>query len=214
MATASSIEWVTNTMVRPVSLPDPPHLVLHDAPVLGVEGAERLVHEQDVGLDGERARDGGPLAHAAADPARVVVLEAGEPGQPRYRAAAVAAAPRRRGRQGSEHEGDVLAQGHPGQEPVLLEDDAHPPAWRAARPPPGRRRGGPSPRVAGSMPPMMRSSVVFPQPLGPSRHTKSPASAPNDTAVDDGDQEVLAHVLDRELHRASSGRSPAVIASA
>src|SRR5262249_13658984 len=37
------------------------------------------------------------------------------------------------------------------------------------------------PRVAGSRPPTIRSSVVLPQPLGPRRQTNSPASTPNET---------------------------------
>jgi hypothetical protein len=48
--------------------PDPADLLLHDPAILGIEGAERLVHQEHVGLDGERASDGGSLAHAAADP--------------------------------------------------------------------------------------------------------------------------------------------------
>src|SRR5437667_2649087 len=37
------------------------------------------------------------------------------------------------------------------------------------------------PRVAGSRPPTIRSSVVLPQPLGPRRQTNSPASTVNET---------------------------------
>jgi len=38
---------------------------LCDVPGLGVQGAERFVHQQDLGVDGERAGDGGALHHAA-----------------------------------------------------------------------------------------------------------------------------------------------------
>src|SRR5262249_23068941 len=55
--------------------PDPADFLLHDAPVLGVERPERFVHEQDVGLHGQRTGDGRALAHAAAHPAGIVVLE-------------------------------------------------------------------------------------------------------------------------------------------
>ena len=43
-----------------------------------VERAERLVHEQQRRLEGERARDRDPLLHAAGELPRVVVGEAAE----------------------------------------------------------------------------------------------------------------------------------------
>ena len=47
-----------------------------------VERAERLVHQQDVGIVGEHARDRDALLHAARQLARVAVGEALEPDQP------------------------------------------------------------------------------------------------------------------------------------
>jgi hypothetical protein len=61
--------------------PDAPHLGLHDPAILRIERAERLVHQQELGLDGQRPGDGRALAHPAAHATRVVVLEAGQPDQ-------------------------------------------------------------------------------------------------------------------------------------
>ena len=46
-----------------------------------VERRERLVHQQHVGLDDERARDADALAHAAGELARQRALEAGQADQ-------------------------------------------------------------------------------------------------------------------------------------
>jgi hypothetical protein len=43
-----------------------------------VERAERLVEQQDLGIVGERARDGRALLHAAGEHLRIVMLEAFE----------------------------------------------------------------------------------------------------------------------------------------
>ena len=52
--------------------------VLQVALGLGVEGAERLVEQQDVGLRGQRPGDGDALAHAARELLRQGVGELGE----------------------------------------------------------------------------------------------------------------------------------------
>ena len=54
-------------------------LGLHDLAGLRVERGERLVHQQDFRIDGERAGEIDALAHAAGELARVIVLEAFEP---------------------------------------------------------------------------------------------------------------------------------------
>ena len=58
--TASGIEWVTKTTVLPVSRPQPQQLlvelVAHDL----VERAERLVHQQQLRIEGQRAGDRHP----------------------------------------------------------------------------------------------------------------------------------------------------------
>src|ERR1700741_2149271 len=51
-------------------------VLLELAPRLLVDRGERLVHQDDVGVDGERAREADALAHAAGELARVAVLEA------------------------------------------------------------------------------------------------------------------------------------------
>ena len=60
-------------------LPDREEEVLHRAPGLRVERAERLVEQQDVGLGRERAGDRDALAHAARELVGRVVGELGEP---------------------------------------------------------------------------------------------------------------------------------------
>src|SRR5215472_5555196 len=58
------------------SFPDAHELRLHDLAGLRVERGERLVHQQDLRVDGERASEIDALAHAARELARMVVLEA------------------------------------------------------------------------------------------------------------------------------------------
>ena len=50
-------------------------ILLELAPRLLVHRGERLVHEDDVRVDGERAREPDALAHAAGELRRVAVLE-------------------------------------------------------------------------------------------------------------------------------------------
>ena len=59
--------------------------------VLRVQRAERLVHQQHVGIDGQRSRDPDPLAHAARQLVRVVALEALQTDQPSSQLARLAA---------------------------------------------------------------------------------------------------------------------------
>ena len=63
---------------RPGPLPDPQDLGVH--PLAGhlVERAERLVHQQDRRLEGERPGDRDPLLHAARQLVRVVPGEVAE----------------------------------------------------------------------------------------------------------------------------------------
>ena len=49
-------------------------VVAHDL----VERAERLVHQQQIGVEGERAGDRGALLHAARELPGIFLLEAGE----------------------------------------------------------------------------------------------------------------------------------------
>src|SRR6185295_2309418 len=56
-------------------LPDPQQIVLQRAPGLGVERAERLIHQQDLGIGGERPGDRDALLHAAREYVRIAILE-------------------------------------------------------------------------------------------------------------------------------------------
>src|SRR3990170_585427 len=104
----------------PVPLPDPEELFLEDELGLGVEGAEGLVHQEDVGIPGEGPRERDALAHPLGELARVASLEAGEPGEPeevpRPRLAPIGGLA---GELGAE--GDVGEAGAPGQEGVARE---------------------------------------------------------------------------------------------
>ncbi len=73
--TASRTLWVTNRIVSPCSLPQPLELVVQEVARHRVEGAERLVHQQDVGVLRQRARQLHPLAHPARELVRELALE-------------------------------------------------------------------------------------------------------------------------------------------
>ena len=73
---ASRTLWVTNSTVRPRCAHEGVELVVEDVAGHRVEGAERLVHQQQVGVLGEGSRQRGPLAHAAGQLVRAL---AGEP---------------------------------------------------------------------------------------------------------------------------------------
>ena len=62
------------------ALPDPEELLLHQLTCLRIERRERLVHQQDRRLHGQRARDPHTLAHAARQLVWVLRLEPREPG--------------------------------------------------------------------------------------------------------------------------------------
>ena len=70
---ASSIEWVTKSTVKPGARPDLQQLVLQLLAGHGVERAERLVHQHDLGVVGEHARDRDALLHAAGELVRIGV---------------------------------------------------------------------------------------------------------------------------------------------
>ena len=65
--TASGIEWVTKTIVLPVCVPEPQQLLVELVADDLVERAEGLVHQQQVGVEGQRAGDRGALLHAARE---------------------------------------------------------------------------------------------------------------------------------------------------
>jgi hypothetical protein len=58
--------------------PQAEHLVLHQLARLDVERRERLVHQDDVGVERQRLREARALAHAARQLVRIAVAEAAE----------------------------------------------------------------------------------------------------------------------------------------
>ena len=63
--TASCTSWVTKMTVLRERCQMSQELALHQAAGLRVERAERLVHQQDMRIDRQRAGDRGALLHAA-----------------------------------------------------------------------------------------------------------------------------------------------------
>ena len=87
-----------------------------------VDGRERLVHEQHVGVDGERAGEADALAHAAGELVRVALLEAGEADLVDVVPGDVVALALRRAAQ-LEPEGDVADHGRPRHQGEILEHE-------------------------------------------------------------------------------------------
>ena len=144
---------------------------------LGVERAERLVEQQHPRLDRERAGQRDALALAAGELAGIAVLPGPSSWTRSSRSVDAAAdlalrpgalAPRPH----PQAEGDVVEHGHVAEQRVVLEDEADMAlahgagAWRP------RRRTARAPASACSSPAMMRSSVVLPEPDGPSSATQ------------------------------------------
>ena len=123
-----------------------PHVedqLLHGLAREGVERAERLVHEQHVGVAGQRAGEADALLHAAGELVDGVVLEVRQPDQGQV-------VPRPGPALGPRHplelepELGVLDHVEPREQGVLLEDDAPVPARTGDRRAPvqNRSRGG------------------------------------------------------------------------
>ena len=70
--------WVTKMKVLRSTLAQPQQVLLELAAGLLVDGGERLVQQQHVGVDRERAGEADALAHAAGELVRIALLEAGE----------------------------------------------------------------------------------------------------------------------------------------
>ena len=99
----------------------------------------------------------------------------GEHAPPRARSSPAPRSP------GAQPEGHVLVDRHVREQRVVLEDDADVAAAGGQMVDGARRRPGRCPRSGATKPAMIRSSVVLPQPLGPSRATNSPGSMASDT---------------------------------
>ena len=99
------------------------HLVAEQEPRLLVERGERLVHQQDLRLGGERAGERDALAHAAGQFAGIAVLETVEPDQRDEMPRALGALGARHADE-LEREGDVVDHRAPGKGRFLLEHHA------------------------------------------------------------------------------------------
>ena len=112
--------------------PDPLQLVVEQVAGHRVERAERLVHQQDVAVLGERPGDGDALAHAAGQLVRPLLAEPAEVhrlqqlGGPRP-ALGLGDPPR------TQRQLDVAAHGQPGEERGLLEHQPDPRAIHVDR---------------------------------------------------------------------------------
>ena len=149
---------------------DPLQLVVQQVAGHRVEGTERLVHQQHVGVLGQRAGQRDPLPHAAGQLVRPLVGEAAEP-----------------------HGVEQLGGPAPAGRPAALPGPAGPArrcgppsATGTARVPgtsarPCGRRCPPGPRSAGPGPATRFSSVLLPQPDAPMMQTNSPSSTVSET---------------------------------
>ena len=145
---------------------------------LRVERAERLVEQQHLRLDRERARERDALALAARELVRVAVGDPVELHELQQlhdlRADLLLVGPRRL-RPHAQAERDVLEDRSCGRTARSAGTRSRPGA-RARRCSSRPRRGTARCRASGtSSPAMMRSSVVLPEPEGPSSATSSPA---------------------------------------
>ena len=116
---------------------DPHQFELQFFASLRIERAERLVHQQQIGLDGERAREIAPLLHAARDLRRVEAAEIGQPDELEQVADAPLHFCMRQMRPPAvarklETVGDVLADRAPREQARMLKDEAGRAVMRAA----------------------------------------------------------------------------------
>ena len=122
---ASSMSWVTNTIVLRSRRLEVEQLVLQAGAHDRVDRAERLVHQQDRRVGGQRPGHADPLLLAARQLGRVARAAArgrGRPGPPARRRAPRSGALSQPSRSG--HRGDVLGDGAVGEEADALDDVA------------------------------------------------------------------------------------------
>ncbi len=105
-----------------VLVPDLKQLELHELSSLGIQGAEGLVHQQDLRFGRERASQSSALLHASGELVRVTVLEALE----RRKSDVLLRRPSRLTPlrpANAQAVGDIVEHGLPWEEPEVLEDD-------------------------------------------------------------------------------------------
>ena len=146
-------------------LPQPLELVVEEVAGHGVEGAEGLVHQQDVGVLGQRPGQRDPLAHAARQ--LVGPLARRSPPRCTMSSSSLARSWRSalgtpRSRRASSTLPRTVSQGNSAD------------SWNMSA---GRgRRRRPCPAVGWSSPASRLSSVLLPQPEAPTRQTNSPGA--------------------------------------
>ena len=165
-----------------------------------VERRHRLVGDDELRLERERARDADALALAAAELVRVARRELGREADD-LEQLAHALRERRAARQPVHAQAlaDRLAHRHARvqRRERVLEDDLHAAAHaRAARARESRRRSRPSNAISPASGSIRRSasraSVDLPQPDSPTRPSVSPASSSRSTSVDRDQPRALA----------------------
>jgi hypothetical protein len=175
MAKASCWSWVTRMAVVPDGLEDVAHLAREALAQVDVEVREGLVEQQQAGL-GARAR---ASATRCCWPPESSCGNLRRPRGPDPPCRAVVDA-LRDGVRGAlaQAEGDVVGHAQVRKQGVVLEHHAD--AARSGGSAAGAADTWPlsgSPRRTGSKPAMARSTVVLPQPEGPSRQPMRPASS-------------------------------------
>ena len=174
--------WVTMTSPRDSDFARSRNSSSTCVPADGVEVRRRLVGQEHGRRSGERARDGDALLLSAREVAGQEV-RGGRRGR-RGSSAAAASSCARPAPHALDVQRvlDVLERGQGGEEVVLLEHEAdgapaHVAQLRRAAPGPrARPRPSISPEVGVRMQPMIESSVVLPEPDGPSSATTSPGA--------------------------------------
>ena len=121
------MSWVTSTTVTLYSTAHAQDQVLQVEARLRVDGRERLVHQQQLGLVGQRAGDGDPLLHPAGQLPRVLLADVTEADRVQHLVDSRLAL-RRSDPAHLERYGDVAGDGQPREQraAVVLEDDAEP----------------------------------------------------------------------------------------
>ena len=201
-SSASSTSCVTSTVVVGRSAQQVAEPLVHPQPGLRVERGERLVEQQHRRAGGEHLRDRPALAHPAGQLPRQAVGEALEPGAGQQVADHLGHL-RPGGALRARPEGQVVAQGQPGEQPARLRH--HPPRRRRAGRP-ARRPAAPRPTSAGSNPASSRSSVDFPQPDGP-EHRQHRAGRGHE--VDAAEDQQVAERLGQPAGLERTGAQPA-----
>ncbi len=170
--TASVMPCVTNTMVFLALLPDAQEFEVHLLARQRIERAERLVHQDQLRIVHQRTRDGRALLHAARQLVGVLVL--GSPSARRGRA----------GRGRARGSPPSAARGFRREAGRCRSRDATSATMAAGTPCRCRARDRTrcdalpmrtSPESSGCRPARIFSSVVLPQPEGPTSATSSPA---------------------------------------